>query len=603
MSKRRKYLDNNPPTSNKTREELIKELEYRHSKKGQKELRKKLQEERDNKISEFGSIDNPKSTGLQYAWRRFTNSKGSELLYALPGIGDVMFGVDIADKAKQNDNLGVLGDLGLYGLMTYAPELRNIPKQIKQNIKNKRRLASTINEVNSKRPDYERVYNEIRDWGRANSDRTQSEIRRHDIREERYDNTFNTILNDERTKRAAIDDLFNETLARHYRNERPNMTDAEYIDAIRNARNRYRQYIENPQQFEIPQGEIPQRDIQINTPSRNIQSNVGSYREDIADSYFNYDDVITPEEEIFDLLPADVQDDIVNHQISFSEAASNYNPSTRRVHHLDPQLDNIPSIETYPYNKATETVNGKTIHYVGELSPKERAIAESQFNARTINTDNGPIKIYDNNSLYLKELSPKDKRGAYYKDLTPTEAQDKLNADFENIPHGSQAALIDHFSLSSDSYPLFIKESLKRQAKGEGYLDMVTDADGNPIYQILNRMGKTRKNGRQIDRLQLEKDFVDYANRRLDIKIPQPVEYEGNILVPSLKFYKFKLGGSLNNRPSLKHGGIYIKPSHRGRFTALKERTGHSSSWFKENGTPAQKKMATFALNAAKWNH
>lgn len=65
---------------------------------------------------------------------------------------------------------------------------------------------------------------------------------------------------------------------------------------------------------------------------------------------------------------------------------------------------------------------------------------------------------------------------------------------------------------------------------------------------------------------------------------------------------KKSLGGSIN-RFSLKHGGIYIKPSHRGRFNALKERTGHSASWFKENGTPAQKKMATFALNAAKWNH
>ena len=59
-----------------------------------------------------------------------------------------------------------------------------------------------------------------------------------------------------------------------------------------------------------------------------------------------------------------------------------------------------------------------------------------------------------------------------------------------------------------------------------------------------------------------------------------------------------------NKKRSLKsNGGIYIKPSHRGRFTALKERTGHSTTWFKENGTPAQKKMATFALNAAKWNH
>ena len=58
------------------------------------------------------------------------------------------------------------------------------------------------------------------------------------------------------------------------------------------------------------------------------------------------------------------------------------------------------------------------------------------------------------------------------------------------------------------------------------------------------------------------------------------------------------LGGNL-----FKKGGIYIKPSHRGRFTALKKRTGHSASWFKAHGTPAQRKMATFALNAKKWHH
>lgn len=50
-------------------------------------------------------------------------------------------------------------------------------------------------------------------------------------------------------------------------------------------------------------------------------------------------------------------------------------------------------------------------------------------------------------------------------------------------------------------------------------------------------------------------------------------------------------------------GKIHIKPSHRGRFTELKKRTGHSASWFKAHGTPAQKKMAVFALNSKKWKH
>ena len=58
-------------------------------------------------------------------------------------------------------------------------------------------------------------------------------------------------------------------------------------------------------------------------------------------------------------------------------------------------------------------------------------------------------------------------------------------------------------------------------------------------------------------------------------------------------------------KPGFKNGKspIYIKPANRGKFTALKKRTGHSASWFKKNGTPAQKKMATFALNARKWSH
>lgn len=55
--------------------------------------------------------------------------------------------------------------------------------------------------------------------------------------------------------------------------------------------------------------------------------------------------------------------------------------------------------------------------------------------------------------------------------------------------------------------------------------------------------------------------------------------------------------------PEYKDGGIHIKPENRGKFTRLKERTGKSATWFKQHGTPEQKKMATFALNARKWKH
>lgn len=53
-----------------------------------------------------------------------------------------------------------------------------------------------------------------------------------------------------------------------------------------------------------------------------------------------------------------------------------------------------------------------------------------------------------------------------------------------------------------------------------------------------------------------------------------------------------------------KYGGsIHIKPSHRGRLTELKARTGKSEAELYNDGNPAHKKMVVFARNARKWKH
>ena len=64
---------------------------------------------------------------------------------------------------------------------------------------------------------------------------------------------------------------------------------------------------------------------------------------------------------------------------------------------------------------------------------------------------------------------------------------------------------------------------------------------------------------------------------------------------------KHKYGGFLRDYSG--GGSIHIKPSHRGKFTALLKRTGKTASWYKAHGTPAQKKMAVFALNSKHWSH
>jgi hypothetical protein len=50
-------------------------------------------------------------------------------------------------------------------------------------------------------------------------------------------------------------------------------------------------------------------------------------------------------------------------------------------------------------------------------------------------------------------------------------------------------------------------------------------------------------------------------------------------------------------------GGIHIKPSHKGRFTEYKERTGKTTEEALHSPDPHVRQMANFARNAAKWKH
>jgi hypothetical protein len=50
-----------------------------------------------------------------------------------------------------------------------------------------------------------------------------------------------------------------------------------------------------------------------------------------------------------------------------------------------------------------------------------------------------------------------------------------------------------------------------------------------------------------------------------------------------------------------KKSRIHIKESHKGRFTAIKKKTGKTTAELKHSKNPAVRKMATFAQNAAKW--
>ena len=114
---------------------------------------------------------------------------------------------------------------------------------------------------------------------------------------------------------------------------------------------------------------------------------------------------------------------------------------------------------------------------------------------------------------------------------------------------------------------------------------------------LKNYLNKKRQSGMDISTL----DWVDGLNR----ETRNYVKFLAmNQDIPDSYMTNEKFEASARRNGYMGRGGkIHIKPENRGKFTALKKRTGHSASWFKTNGTPAQKKMAVFALNAKKWKH
>ena len=90
------------------------------------------------------------------------------------------------------------------------------------------------------------------------------------------------------------------------------------------------------------------------------------------------------------------------------------------------------------------------------------------------------------------------------------------------------------------------------------------------------------------------KPFDIYQRYYLDDWLDIPEEERGNPYIAPAYIEANKAKGGHK---------IHIKKENRGKFTALKKRTGHSASWFKAHGTPAQRKMATFELNARHWKH
>ncbi len=149
-----------------------------------------------------------------------------------------------------------------------------------------------------------------------------------------------------------------------------------------------------------------------------------------------------------------------------------------------------------------------------------------------------------------------------------------------------------------------------------------TSTQGDGLYPYFNKFGASRgfdKTGEYVsyhdlwdlDPINIGRDVsfgigtpINFYDRiYLDDYYDIPKEYRGNPYIAPAVVTTYRKQGGIIKRVESGKSGIHIKPENRGKFTALKKRTGKSSTWYKEHGTPAQKKMAVFALNAKKWKH
>lgn len=90
---------------------------------------------------------------------------------------------------------------------------------------------------------------------------------------------------------------------------------------------------------------------------------------------------------------------------------------------------------------------------------------------------------------------------------------------------------------------------------------------------------------------------LENARRAMETAVAFNRMLDNTSIQNNLSEYQFPIGNGYANG-----GKIHIKPSHRGRLTELKKRTGKSEAELYKTGGPAVRKMITFARSARKWN-
>ena len=268
----------------------------------------------------------------------------------------------------------------------------------------------------------------------------------------------------------------------------------------------------------------------------------------------------------------------------------------------------------------------KTIY----TNPKDAQRAASLYHTNyTIDGKNLSIEDLESTQWYRKPRSydegktgfvtPSDNKATILSpensDIWAHEGRHQLDADIRNVDFDEFSSVNLDGGFSGKDLPAITTKPDEYNILNQVYTKDVPLAEKvatnsenrfklwNDLYRNLGRVPSTEELNQFIsnqNRFQLYRDMLfgnDYIDHRTRMNALFHPEKVKNAMIG------IKRNGGIVKRVESGKLGIHIKPENRGKFTALKKRTGKSSTWYKEHGTPAQKKMAIFALNSKHWHH
>lgn len=273
-------------------------------------------------------------------------------------------------------------------------------------------------------------------------------------------------------------------------------------------------------------------------------------------------------------------------------------------------LSSSPSLVEKPLTAPVYADGG----YVPSEDIKDYIKKTEAFRSNWYNDENGiPTVGYGFTGSKVKELYPNGmtrvQADAYFDDLITKSAgrMSQLTPNIDRLSQNQKDALFSYFyNIGEGNYS---KGSPKMQQALQDFdLDTVVE-NIDAGYNDAKNPGLKKR--RDYERELFQRDIVSPPQREPSPVVKRYLYDEPEAQLPIVRTpYKantWSLSNPFIYTPEeeyfAKGGKIHIKKKNRGKFTALKKRTGHSASWFKAHGTPAQKKMAVFELNARKWRH